>query len=184
MNISVQKVPVQRIPETIDYVMKCRRKLFPMLDHDRLPPDLKYFKEVYLDHPLGAFFIAVVPNGSIIGTIGMKAYDRRFVNLALAHEKVSEVVKLYVDADYRCMGVGSRLFDKLKESASTEGIGSLYLHTHPFLAGAKAFWEKQGFAVLREDKNSPFQTIHMELAENCWKTEDRRPKMEVASNHE
>lgn len=94
----------------------------------------------------------------------MKAYDWRFCNLDLAHDRVSEVVKLYVDPVYRRSGVASCLFDRLKQSAETKGIGSLYLHTHPFLTGARDFWEKQGFVLLKEDRDSPFQTIHMESA--------------------
>jgi len=51
----------------------------------------------------------------------------------------------------------------LRGAAEQAGVECLYLHTHPFLPGAIAFWERQGFVVIDVEQDPVWQTTHMQL---------------------
>ena len=49
----------------------------------------------------------------------------------------------------------------LVERARADGVGIMYLHTHPFLPGAQYLWEKEGWRVVVREEEEPWWTIHM-----------------------
>ncbi|MNP68286.1 hypothetical protein D3C76_1642210 [compost metagenome] len=55
------------------------------------------------------------------------------------------------------------MFAALRQAAEQAGVECLYLHTHPFLPGAIAFWERQGFVVIDVEQDPVWQTTHMQL---------------------
>lgn len=164
MEIVIRAARVDEIPAISDFVGKARADMFPMLDpkshKNTVERELLGFKRTYLENSNGAFLTARV-DGRLIATIGYLDYNGRFPQLKFSHERVAEVVRLYVHPAWRRAGLASNLFDALEQTARQAGIKQLYLHTHPFLAGARDFWERQGFSVICVDEDPIWQTTHM-----------------------
>lgn len=161
--IQIKAIEKERIPELVRYVMDFRKELFPMIDHSQLPPDLACFEQAYIEDRYAAFLIATDLSGAIVGTIGMRTYDDRFKHLNYEGQLTTEVQKLYVEPSLRELGLGTLLFNALKDEAARKSIETLYLHTHPFLPGAREFWTKQGFQLVCQDETPVYKTIHMDL---------------------
>lgn len=165
-DVMIQPATSDQIPAIVDFIIKAREDMFPFLDkslNDQLAThELSNFHKTYLDNPQGAFIIAQV-SGRVIGSIGYRAYDGRFSHFCLEPDldQVVEIVRLYVQPQFRRAGLASKLFATLLESAQRRGLKQLYLHTHPFLPSASGFWKCQGFSVIIEDDDPIWQTIHM-----------------------
>jgi N-acetylglutamate synthase-like GNAT family acetyltransferase len=169
-NISIYHVGLEDVAEVLPYVLDFRRKLFPMLDPNQVPQDLKAFDHVYLQNSAGTFLQARTDDGKLIGVIGMLNYDYRFPHLNIDAKRTVEVARLFVDPQYRRTGLGTDLFQSLLVVAQEKQIERLYLHTHPFLEGAYEFWLQQGFQLMDYYDESGFLTIHMELMVNKLET--------------
>lgn len=145
----------------LDFVLRARAQIFPMLDPDVLPADLAAFEQVYVNGDDGHFLIAR-DNQQIIAAVGYVPYDHRFPQLDYQGRKTVEIVRLFVDPAWRNAGLASRLFQALREHAQLNAVEVLYLHTHPFLPGAIGFWEKHGFVTVDIESDPVWQTTHME----------------------
>lgn len=161
MTLTIQEVTRAEIPETIDFAMRARAEVFPMLDGTVFPADLAAFEQVYLNGGRGKFLTAR-HDGKIIATVGYLPFDHRFPQLDYTGRDTVEIVRLYVMPQFRGDGLASRLCEALWAHAEASGIEVLYLHTHPFLPGAIRFWEKQGFAVTDVETDPVWKTTHME----------------------
>ncbi|KAL2113204.1 hypothetical protein VUR80DRAFT_4911 [Thermomyces stellatus] len=154
------------VPTIVNFTRAARIDMFPMVDalsHDEhANRELATFEQTYLDHPDGAFLIARV-NGLLVATIAYVPYDYRFPQLHLGQGRTVEVVRLYVDPAFRRTGLASQLFAALAKTARERGVEQMYLHTHPFLAGAVRFWEKSGFSIMHVEDDPVWQTTHMKL---------------------
>lgn len=159
--ITITPVSAAQIDEVVAFVREARRHLFPMLDHTIIPHDLATFEQTFINHADGLFLHARDRAGKLVGTIGMLTYDGRFEQFDFHNQRSTEVVKLFVDPAWRRQGLASRLVQKLHAIAASRNIETLYLHTHPFLPGAKPFWEQQGFRELITCMHGDFETIHM-----------------------
>ena len=155
----IQAVSDADIPEVLNFVLKARAELFPKLSATGMPDDLARFAEVYL-RGAGRFLIAR-HEGQIVASIGYLAYDRRFPHLLYPDVKVMEIVRLFVLPSQRRSGLAGALYRSLKELALADGVEVIYLHTHPFLPGAIAFWQRQGFGIIDVDADPVWQTTHM-----------------------
>jgi GNAT superfamily N-acetyltransferase len=155
----IQTVSDADIPEVLDFVLKARAELFPKLSATGMPDDLARFAEVYL-HGAGRFLIARQA-GQIVASIGYLPYDRRFPHLAYPDRTVVEVVRLFVLPAQRRSGLAGALYRSLKDLALANAVDVIYLHTHPFLPGAIAFWQRQGFEIIDVDADPVWQTTHM-----------------------
>ncbi|MFZ3279742.1 GNAT family N-acetyltransferase [Pseudomonas sp.] len=155
----IQTVSDADIPEILSFVLKARAELFPKLSATGMPDDLARFTEVYLRGE-GRFLIAR-HEGQIVATIGYLAYDRRFPHLPYPHLKVVEIVRLFVVPSQRRSGLAGALYRSLRDLALAGGVEVIYLHTHPFLPGAIAFWQRQGFEIIDVDADPVWQTTHM-----------------------
>lgn len=148
----------------LDFLQQARAEMFAgRLDTRAIAPDLRDFESTYTQGH-GLMLAAHEPALGIVGTIAWRAYDHRFAQLDVAGRRVVEVVRLYVLPACRRRGIADALFAALKEQARAQGIEVLYLHTHPFLPGAEAFWQRHGFEVLCRDADPQWQTIHMQCA--------------------
>lgn len=161
MNIAITEVHPSEIPHTVDFVMRARAAIFPLLDTVTVPPDLAGFEQVYLNGEDGKFLIARC-EGQIIAAVGYLPYDHRFLQFDYRGRRTVEIVRLFVTPEFRGDGLASRLCQALWAHAEAGGIEVLYLHTHPFLPGAIRFWEKQGFAVTDVESDPVWNTTHME----------------------
>ncbi|KAF5624084.1 GNAT family acetyltransferase [Fusarium tjaetaba] len=163
-NITIHPATHDEITAIVNFITKARADMFPFLDQtssDQMAlKELDIFKDRYLDHPQGAF-LTVCSEGRLIATIGYVAYDGRFSHLSLEPENVVEVLRLYVEPEWRRAGIASKLFDTLVETARQSGVEQLYLHTHPFLPNAIDFWKGKGFSVITVDEDPVWQTTHM-----------------------
>lgn len=155
----IQTVSDADIPEVLDFVLSARAELFPKLSATGMPDDLARFAEVYL-RGAGRFLIAR-HEGQIVASIGYLAYDRRFPHLLYPDLKVVEIVRLFVLPSQRRSGLAGALYRSLKDLALADGVEVIYLHTHPFLPGAIAFWQRQGFEIIDVDADPVWQTTHM-----------------------
>ncbi|WP_322846880.1 GNAT family N-acetyltransferase [Pseudomonas sp. B33.4] len=155
----IQAVSEADIAQVLDFVLKARAELFPKLSATGMPDDLARFAEVYL-HGAGRFLIARQA-GQIVASIGYLPYDRRFPHLVYPDRTVVEVVRLFVLPAQRRSGLAGALYRSLKDLALANAVDVIYLHTHPFLPGAIAFWQRQGFEIIDVDADPVWQTIHM-----------------------
>ena len=160
--IDIRPATPDQIPAILEYVMAARASIFPQLDATQVPDDLARFDEVYLASNQGCFLLAW-QEGQIIGAIGYLPYDQRFSQLQLPTTDIVEVVRLFVSPSCRGAGLARALYAALLAQARQAGVATLYLHTHPFLPGAIAFWEKQGFEVIDVEADPVWQTTHMRL---------------------
>ncbi|NUU79540.1 GNAT family N-acetyltransferase [Paenibacillus xylanilyticus] len=159
----VMKVQLNQIENAIDFAMRVRREVFPMMNHERLPVDLEQFKENYLDSADAVFLVAVMEDERIVGSIGILPYDGRIEAITGRYpaQSAAEIVKCYVDSEYRRYGIGSLLVRELEKMVAKLHYTTLYLHTHRFLPGAVDFWKGQGYVVVVE-QDDDWQTVHME----------------------
>ncbi|KAF5027612.1 hypothetical protein F66182_283 [Fusarium sp. NRRL 66182] len=164
MSITIQRATLDEVPAIVDFMIKARADMFPFLDQEanesHAAKELANFQKNYLEHPQGAF-LTVQSDAQLVGTIGYSAYDNRFPHLEFDSGPVVEVLRLYIDTEWRRMRLASKLVDALKESAKQAGIKHLYLHTHPFLPHAIAFWKRHGFSIITVDDDPVWQTTHM-----------------------
>lgn len=87
-----------------------------------------------------AYFIAEL-DGRLLGGAGI------FPTEALP-EGTCELVKMYLSADARGMGLGRRMINLCLEKAKENGFRSVYLETKPELKKAVSVYEKFGFHYL------------------------------------
>ena len=161
---TIQIVKKTDISQVVDFIMRIRSEIFPMLSKDQLPSDLLHFQSFYLQRKTAIMYAAYTQTGQVIGTIAICPYDGRFEHLQPFYQdsKTAEIVKCYVDPHLRRSGVGSRLFREVLQFSRNVGYQKLYLHTHPFLPGAIPFWQALGFEKRWKEDDPLWQTIHMD----------------------
>lgn len=149
------------LADALPFLLAARGMMFPKLEGSLLPTDLAQLQSVYQQD--SSCLLLARQAGKLIGTIGYLPYDGRFENIAYPGLKAVEVVRLFVAPEHRRAGVADSLWLALLEHARTRGQQVLYLHTHPFLAGAINFWKRRGFQLIRVDADPVWQTTHMQL---------------------
>lgn len=145
----------------LEYVKSFRKQLFPMLDPMVPSFDLVDFDYYYIKE--GLFLQAQDTQGNTIGVIGMMPFKERFDYLTYQGQRAFEVARLFVEPNYRRQGVAQSLVKALKIKAKEKQAQVLYLHTHPFLTGAKEFWQTVDFCEFKTTQDGVFTTIHMQL---------------------
>lgn len=148
--------------ETLGFLLASYRELFgSRVEATAVPQDLQRFADHY-GADRGCLLLARGAAGEPLGSIAYRPYDRRFPQLAYPGESVVEVVRLFVVPRQRRQGLARRLFGALLAQARRDAVERLYLHTHPFLPGAEAFWLDQGFQVVARETALPWQTLHLD----------------------
>ncbi len=162
---TIKKVQENDSLQVIDFMMRIRREIFPMLPKDQLPADLLHFQSFYLQRKSAILYAAYSQAGQVLGTIGVCPYDGRFSQLQTfyRHWPTAEIVKCYVDPLARRLGIGTRLFREALQFCHDVGYQKLYLHTHPFLPGAIPFWQAKGFEERWMEDDPVWQTLHMDM---------------------
>ncbi|MBP7647103.1 MAG: GNAT family N-acetyltransferase [Comamonas sp.] len=152
---------VENYQQVEEFLLKARIQMFSeQMNPQVIPSDLKNFDENYI-MPAGAMWRACNRTGVTVATAGYRAYDHRFKHFSLPGKKSVEITRLYVDPEYRRLGLATQLVRQLKLHATENHADTLYLHTHPFLSGALDFWEYHGFKVIAKDNDLTWKTIHM-----------------------
>ncbi|WP_211750335.1 GNAT family N-acetyltransferase [Paenibacillus sp. Marseille-Q4541] len=162
---TIRKVQEEESSQVIEFMMKIRKEIFPMLSQDELPQDLLHFNEYYTRQESSAIFAAIIEDGTVVGTIGIYQYDGRFDQLQefYHHSRTAEIVKCYIDPQYRRLGLGSILFNQALRFCREAAYEKLYLHTHPFLPGAIPFWKSKGFEERLAEDDPIWKTLHMDM---------------------
>jgi GNAT superfamily N-acetyltransferase len=155
----LQAVTVADIPDVLAFLLQARAELFPKLSATGMPADLAQFAATYLEGD-GRFLIARA-EGQIVAAIGYLPYDGRFPQLDYRGLKTVEVVRLFVRPAFRRFGLAGELYRALETKARADGVEVVYLHTHPFLAGAIDFWLRQGFEIVDIEADPVWRTTHM-----------------------
>jgi GNAT superfamily N-acetyltransferase len=151
---TIQPVPHQSVDEVVRFINNARNGMFPGRS---LSPDTAALLGD------GSCFLEARDGKDLIAVIGYLRYDNRHPQLNYHNIRTVEIVRLYVQPQYRRCGLAAALFSALYDRAMEEDIECLYLHTHPFLEGAIRFWEKCGFEIFQVEDDPEWQTTHMDM---------------------
>ncbi|WP_126971563.1 GNAT family N-acetyltransferase [Gynurincola endophyticus] len=88
-----------------------------------------------------SFYLIAETEGKVVGGCGI------FPTEGLPPH-TAELVKMYIDKDYRKLGLGRLLIEKCIEKAAGNGFKQIYLETMPELKKAVSVYEKFGFEYL------------------------------------
>jgi DNA-binding MarR family transcriptional regulator/N-acetylglutamate synthase-like GNAT family acetyltransferase len=114
------------------------------------------------------FWYATDPNGTIIGSIGLKKID----------DQKGEVKKFFIQQSYRGKNVAPKLVNALIQSAVKHGFETLYLGTVDILHAAHRFYEKYGFERnQKQELPSQFETCPLDTVFFKVKVEDLEHKL-------
>ena len=153
----------KQIRDVQEFLFKMIKK---ELGYDYVPEwheDIIKMEDYYINPERNNFFVAYFKSGEIIGTIGIRAYDKDFSEFGSLYSKdaTSSIWRLFVDEEYRRCGLASKLFSIAENFANDADFEKIYLHTHKNLNGALEFWTKMGFVVVL-DANDELETVHMD----------------------
>lgn len=126
--------------------------------------DIMDMVNYYISPCRNNFFVAYdKETKKIIGTIGLRSYDKNFDEFKDRYNKnnTSSIWRLFVDKEYRRCGLASSLVKMVETFAYDAHYNNIYLHTHKNLDAALIFWKKMGFKITI-DTNDKLQTVHME----------------------
>lgn len=126
--------------------------------------DIKDMKSYYLNPERNNFFMAIHhETGKLIGTIGIRAYDRDypFFKDVYNSETTASLWRVFVDQKWRRNGVASTLVHMAEEFCRERGYEKVYLHTQKTVNGSLDFWVSNGYRIV-EDTENPLMTVHME----------------------
>ncbi len=96
--------------------------------------------------PHGAFLTATVGR-TVIGCGGI-AFEDDF----------AEIKRMWVDPDYRGIGVATRILRGLEAAAIAAGNGTVRLDTNVALREARAFYAKEGYTEIGRYNDNPYAT--------------------------
>ncbi len=126
--------------------------------------DIKNMDSYYLEPEDGNFFLALDDEtGNIIGTIGIRAYDKDYPLFENVYNSktTASIWRVFVDKRWRRSGVASTLVRRAEEFCIIKGYEKIYLHTHKTLDGSLDFWISNGYNIVVDTENLQ-KTVHME----------------------
>lgn len=89
----------------------------------------------------GSCYFTAIAKGEVLGGSGIYPTDG-------LQEDTCELVKLYLSASARGLGLGKKLMEHCLEAAKKMGYRKVYLETLPELTNAVPLYEKMGFTYL------------------------------------
>lgn len=164
------KVTIKELSNDSMEIKKVQKFLFSMIKqefgYDYVPEwhqDIVKMEKYYINPKRNNFFVAYTETDEIIATIGIRAYDKDFLEFRHLYSKdsTSSIWRLFVDRRCRRCGMASKMFSIAENFANEAGYDDIYLHTHKTLPGALEFWTKMGF-VVSLDANDELETVHMD----------------------
>ena len=123
--------------------------------------DIVNLKQTYLTPVNNNFYFAINPySQEIMGTIGIRGYDKNFIQFENRYDKISTASfwRLLVNKKYRRNHIGSNLVKIAEEFAISRNYEEIYLHTQKSVIEGYKFWKSLNYDVTSIDDD----TIHME----------------------
>lgn len=129
------------------------RTFLAAFEADNRPEDIHaYVAEAFsrdtiereLNVPHSVFFLAV--HGS--NNLGYARLRKSKAPDCVAGPKPIELERIYIDENHQGSGVGARLMQAVIDYARNEGSGSVWLGVWERNAGARKFYESQGFVLV------------------------------------
>lgn len=114
-----------------------------------LNPDLN---DIGASYECATFLVAWL-DGRIVGTGA----------LVPRSDRVAEVVRMSVAAEYRKQGIGRKILERLSQKAEESGIQRIVLETTSSWADAIAFYRRFGFSVTRHHDGPFGDEVHFAL---------------------
>lgn len=130
--------------------------------------DIKNMEKYYLNPKRNNFFVAIHnETDQIIGTIGIRSYDKNFPIFKGIYypEITASIWRVFVAKPWRRNGVASTLVNMAEEFCQKHGYKNIYLHTHKTVEGSLDFWLSKEYRVV-EDTENKLKTVHMEKSIN------------------
>lgn len=165
MNVIIKPLGIdsKQIRNVQEFLFKMIKKEFGYGYVPQWHEDIIKMEDYYINPRKNNFFVAYCESGEIIGTIGIRAYDKDFpiFRHLYSRDTTSSIWRLFVDERFRRCGLASKLFSIAENFANEVEYENIYLHTHKNLNGALEFWTKMGFVVVL-DANDELETVHMD----------------------
>lgn len=160
---------IKKLEEDNSTLEKIRLFLFKLIKEEyglNYVPEYHYdivdLKEFYIDPEDNGFFYAIDKNsGEIIGTIGVRGYDKNFTDFQGVYDKnnTASFWRVFVSKNHRRNYIASRLVKEAENFALARNYREIYLHTQKSVIEGYKFWKSMNYLVtLVEGKD----TIHME----------------------
>ena len=163
-------VNIKELGNDQEQIEKVQKFLFKMIKkefgYDYIPEwhaDIVNIEEYYVIPERNAFFVAYSEEREIIGTIGIRAYDKDFEQFrgVYSSQNTTSIWRLFIDERYRRFGLATKIYSIAEKFAKEKGFSDIYLHTHRTLPGALQYWMKMGFTI-KLDEHDELETIHMD----------------------
>ena len=113
------------------------------LSYQNIDDELHNFPEKYKE-PDGAFIIAKDGN-NIIGCVGIRKLE----------DTICEMKRLFVNDNYKGLGIGRKLVEKIIEEAKTKNYKKMRLDTLSTMEAALNMYYKYGFYKIKPYYNNP-----------------------------
>lgn len=113
------------------------------LSFQNIEEELKTFPEKYWE-PSGAFFLAKAEQ-RIAGCVGLKKID----------DTMCEMKRLFVREEYRNLGIGKALVERILEEATVLGYCAMRLDTLSWMKSAVGLYRSFGFVEIGQYVENP-----------------------------
>jgi GNAT superfamily N-acetyltransferase len=126
--------------------------------------DIKNMEDYYLDPERNNFFLAIDHDTEkIIGTIGIRAYDRDYPIFKELYnsQTTASLWRVFVEKPWRRNGVASALVHMAEDFCREKGYNKVYLHTQKTVHGSLDFWISNNYQIVNDTENH-LKTVHME----------------------
>lgn len=114
-------------------------ELVTQLGYPSSPSQLARRFAVVAERPDHAVFVAVAPDGAVLGVIHARVADLLELDPSVAIES------LVVDEGARGRGIGGSLVAEAEQWASARGIGAVWVRSNVTRVAAHRFYERRGY---------------------------------------